>query len=274
MVFACVSHTYDAWGNILSITGGLASTVGQINPFRYRGYYYDSETDLYYLNSRYYDAEVGRFINADGIVGANGGLQGYNMFSYCNNSPVMFYDPSGCMGEIIEENFDNNDPFDLFPEGMDGGCGSGYYFSFSNATYSSLYSGGIYNGNGSFGYTTPGVYSSYSAYKNTTAYNEAFYNSPYNINVTPSYSTSSSANSSKQKLDLSYNENQIILSDMGKGYEKAGGIPASDVQAYYDLCAEYNFHVALMDLILEGNIGTFHTFILGTAVPILPLYTN
>ena len=92
-----VEYTYDAWGNILSITGSLASTVGQINPFRYRGYYYDNETDLYYLNSRYYDAEVGRFINADGIVGANGGLQGYNMFAYCNNNPVIFADPTGCV---------------------------------------------------------------------------------------------------------------------------------------------------------------------------------
>ena len=62
MVFVYVSYTYDAWGNILSITGSLASTVGHINPFRYRGYYYDSETDFYYLNSRYYDAEDGTLV--------------------------------------------------------------------------------------------------------------------------------------------------------------------------------------------------------------------
>ena len=47
-------YTYDSWGKLLSVTGSLASTVGQANPFRYRGYYYDAETELYYLNSRYY----------------------------------------------------------------------------------------------------------------------------------------------------------------------------------------------------------------------------
>ena len=88
-------YIYDAWGNILSITGSMAGTLGQVNPFRYRGYYYDTETGLYYLNSRYYDAEVGRFINADGIIGANGGIVGYNMFAYCNNNPIMYSDPNG-----------------------------------------------------------------------------------------------------------------------------------------------------------------------------------
>ena len=89
------SYTYDAWGKIISVTGSLSSTVGQANPFRYRSYYYDTETGWYYLNSRYYDPSVGRFINADGIIGANGGLVGYNMFAYCNNNPVNHSDPSG-----------------------------------------------------------------------------------------------------------------------------------------------------------------------------------
>ncbi len=67
-------YTYDAWGNILSITDGngninTASTfIGNINPIRYRGYYYDTETGWYYLNSRYYDPQVRRFINADSVV--------------------------------------------------------------------------------------------------------------------------------------------------------------------------------------------------------------
>ncbi|MBR6563606.1 MAG: hypothetical protein IKK70_06695 [Clostridia bacterium] len=60
----------------------MASTLGQYNPFRYRSYYYDVETGFYYLQSRYYDPTVGRFINADGIIGANGGIEGYNMFAY------------------------------------------------------------------------------------------------------------------------------------------------------------------------------------------------
>ena len=58
-------YTYDAWGNIISISGYLATTVGRFNPFRYRSYYYDSETGWYYLNTRYYDPSVGRFISPD-----------------------------------------------------------------------------------------------------------------------------------------------------------------------------------------------------------------
>ena len=66
-----------------------------INPLRYRGYYYDSETGMYYLQSRYYDPETGRFINVDGLV-STGGFLGFNMFAYCKNNPVMLSDPSGC----------------------------------------------------------------------------------------------------------------------------------------------------------------------------------
>ena len=73
----------------------LMARAGTINPFRSRSYYFDAETGWYYLNSRYYDPQVGRFLNADGIIGANGGIIGYNMFAYCNNDPVNFADPSG-----------------------------------------------------------------------------------------------------------------------------------------------------------------------------------
>ena len=90
-----VSYTYDAWGNITSTTGSMASTIGKMNPFRYRGYYYDEELGFYYLNSRYYDPKIGRFINADGFVNANGDIVGYNLFAYCSNNPVMGYDPTG-----------------------------------------------------------------------------------------------------------------------------------------------------------------------------------
>ena len=90
-----VEYTYDAWGKVLSVTGSQASTIGQYNPFRYRSYYYDVETGFYYLQSRYYDPTVGRFLNADGIIGANGGIEGYNMFAYCSNNPVKFADYSG-----------------------------------------------------------------------------------------------------------------------------------------------------------------------------------
>ena len=76
-----VEYSYDPWGNILAVTGSLASTLGADNPFRYRGYYYDTESCFYYLNSRYYDAKVCRFVNADCIISP--GLTGTNLFAYC-----------------------------------------------------------------------------------------------------------------------------------------------------------------------------------------------
>ena len=95
-------YVYDAWGNHRQITNGSGNDVSDnpnhianINPFRYRGYYYDTETGWYYLNTRYYDPNVGRFLSPDTILGANGGLLGYNLYAYCNNNPVMFSDPSG-----------------------------------------------------------------------------------------------------------------------------------------------------------------------------------
>ena len=90
-----VTYTYDAWGRQLSCTGSMAGTLGVINPLRYRGYVYDQESGLYYLQSRYYDPNLGRFINADGLISTGQGLLGNNMFAYCGNNPVMRIDPSG-----------------------------------------------------------------------------------------------------------------------------------------------------------------------------------
>ena len=75
-------------------------SLGYANPFRYRSYYYDVETGLYYLNSRYYDPEVGRFINADALEMmmlsvVMGDVLGTNLFAYCGNNPVMNIDPTG-----------------------------------------------------------------------------------------------------------------------------------------------------------------------------------
>ena len=91
-----VSYTYDAWGNVsISYHNGGASTSATYNRLTYRGYYYDTDLQLYYLQNRYYDAKVGRFINADGYVATGQGLLGNNMFAYCGNNPVNRVDPTG-----------------------------------------------------------------------------------------------------------------------------------------------------------------------------------
>ncbi len=106
-----VQYTYDAWGNILSISGSMASTLGVQNPFRYRGYVYDQETGLYYLQSRYYNPEWGRFLNADVFVSTGQGLLGNNMFAYCNNNPVNRYDPAGFCGLCLTTNAESQFAF-------------------------------------------------------------------------------------------------------------------------------------------------------------------
>ena len=94
------SYTYDAWGNCTVSTESGATTsqkriVRTLNPFRYRGYYYDTDTGLYYLQSRYYNPQWGRLLNADGYVNANGDLIGFNMYAYCGNNPVNRKDTTG-----------------------------------------------------------------------------------------------------------------------------------------------------------------------------------
>lgn len=84
-------YVYDPYGKVLSATG----TIAAINPLRYRGYYYDTETGFYYLHSRYYDPEIGRFINADGYASTGQGIIGCNMFAYCSNNPVRYCDSEG-----------------------------------------------------------------------------------------------------------------------------------------------------------------------------------
>ena len=92
-----VTYMYnDAWGNhLVSYSNGGASTGAQYNPFRYRGYYYDPDLGMYYLQSRYYDAKICRFINADGYVSTGQGILGNNMYAYCGNNPVMRVDHTG-----------------------------------------------------------------------------------------------------------------------------------------------------------------------------------
>jgi RHS repeat-associated protein len=90
-----VSYQYDPWGKVLSVSGSEAASIGQINPIRYRGYYYDTETGFYYLQSRYYDPITRRFLNADTAINAEGTPLEYNLFAYCLNNPVRYTDPTG-----------------------------------------------------------------------------------------------------------------------------------------------------------------------------------
>ena len=86
-------YRYDAWGRLMYTNNSISPIA--LNPLRYRGYVYDVETDLYYLQSRYYDPYTGRFINADIFTSTSGSLCSSNMFAYCENNPVMRSDSTG-----------------------------------------------------------------------------------------------------------------------------------------------------------------------------------
>jgi len=92
-------YEYDPYGNILTATGPLAD----VNPLRYRGYVFDTESGLYYLQSRYYDPEMGRFINADALVSTGQGILGNNMFAYCGNNAINCIDSCGHDAVWIQE---------------------------------------------------------------------------------------------------------------------------------------------------------------------------
>ena len=104
-----VKYEYDAWGDcvILQDTEVLSyygKTLGNLNPIRYKGYYYDTETNLYYLINRYYDPKVGRFISSDSSDYLDfSNDYGINLFAYCNNNPVMGYDPTGTDAILITD---------------------------------------------------------------------------------------------------------------------------------------------------------------------------
>ena len=95
-------NKYDSWGKVVSITGTLAATVGQKNPFRYRGYYFDAESGMYYLQSRYYDPEIRRFISADDVDVLDTDEDFYykNLYAYCDSNSVGRTDEAGNMWAV------------------------------------------------------------------------------------------------------------------------------------------------------------------------------
>ena len=92
---AVVNYRYDSWGMLTGISGSMAGTLGKDNPYRFKGYYYDEETRMYYLKSRYYQPEICRFISADVYITTELNTNGSNMYSYCKNNPVMLMDSDG-----------------------------------------------------------------------------------------------------------------------------------------------------------------------------------
>lgn len=88
------SYTYDSWGNH-TVYNYSTDNIGDVNRFRYKGYYYDVETGLYYLNSRYYNPKLGRFISIDTDLDANNDILSNNLYLYCSNNHINYYDNNG-----------------------------------------------------------------------------------------------------------------------------------------------------------------------------------
>jgi len=100
---AVVEYSYDAWGNPIVGTENSATSphiLTNLNPLRYRSYVFDPEYGLYHLQSRYYNPETSRFLNADALTSTGQGLLGNNMFAYCKNNPIMCIDPDGYCTEV------------------------------------------------------------------------------------------------------------------------------------------------------------------------------
>ena len=109
-----VKYIYDPWGKILSTTGSLASTLGTVQPFRYRGYVYDVETGFYYLRARYYNPVTGRFMSGDRVLHGNA-------YEYCNNNWIIFHDINGYDGTLAIYIITlERDTYDGIPDGSSG----------------------------------------------------------------------------------------------------------------------------------------------------------
>ena len=156
------TYKYDPYGNVLTATG----TMAEVNPIRYRGYYYDTETGLYYVSSRYYDPEIGRFINADALVSTGQGILGNNMFAYCRNNPVCRVDISGNADE--EADLDDETKDELFHQPMGGGQTSTEPTIGTSSGPGAGTGGGYGTSTGTTGGTFSGVYTSGGAGTGTT----------------------------------------------------------------------------------------------------------
>lgn len=90
-----VQYEYDAYGNVINDPDDVNGDIFEVNPYTYRGYRFDSDIGMYYLNSRYYSPILSRFLNADGLLGELGDIASVNMYAYCAENPIYYTDPSG-----------------------------------------------------------------------------------------------------------------------------------------------------------------------------------
>lgn len=124
-------YTYDAWGNVVSTVNYTGNPLHTLNPLLYRGYVYDRDTGLYYLQSRYYNPTIGRFINADALVATGQGMLGNNMFTYCLNNPVAYSDSRGTDAKVC---FASDGTIDEIPWWDHSPGGGGFVYHCDNIT--------------------------------------------------------------------------------------------------------------------------------------------
>lgn len=159
-----VEYEYDAWGNITKITDSTSNSLSEINPYLYRGYRYNKEINIYYLNSRYYNPVLGRFTNADSILGKQGDISSHNTYTYCINNPINYYDSDGRKPVRISF-FDTDEDPNLSPNMADWFYVYGFYIETDaslsfNPTSSSSGKAGVKIGVGvmSFGFRTGPIF--------------------------------------------------------------------------------------------------------------------
>ncbi len=128
-----VSYVYDAWGRPISKTGSMASTLGTVQPFRYRGYVYDEEVGLYYLRSRIYCDACSRFLNQDVLLSSSNGMGGHNIYGYCGNSPTNYLDSNGT--ESSPATIQDQETFEAFQDAFYRSTGRSYSFPAGEWTY-------------------------------------------------------------------------------------------------------------------------------------------
>ena len=176
-----VQYTYNAYGGCTSISGSLSSTIGVLNPFRYKGYYYDSESGMYYCKSRYYVHEWGRFLNSDSITSVElDNMCNMNLYAYCCNDPVNKYDPSGHFAILVFLGF-------VAISAIAGAIDGGVTAAMSGQNFWKGFAAGAIGGaiGGAINYFCPGVGNLFGRAASTMIYditNEIFQTGTFDIN--------------------------------------------------------------------------------------------